>query len=104
MSTARSWSAYGPSTEVGLPLDDGPMVPRLWELHHEGGTGLTLAVEAVVGTQAGSQPLTEDLLIRVRGTPNNSGMTDEWGLGGLHVPSNAVHLVKLQVNFVEPIF
>lgn len=98
------WSMWGPATEVGLPLDEGPNLPNVWEIHHEGGQGLASVVEAIVGTQAGNQPLTEEFLLRIGGTPNSSSVADQWALGGLFAPTNTKYAVTLQVNFVEPIF
>ena len=93
---------WGPATEVASPTPTGVNQPDRWEFTDEGGVGIANTIQTIVGPMSANGLLSNDLLVRVRGTPNLSGSSDQMRLGGPYAPTNASYTVLLKVRYHPP--
>lgn len=95
---------WGPGTSVGAPTSEGPGQPDRWEIEQTSGQGIANTIEAIVGPLSSGGMLLDDLLVRVRGTPNLSGSSDQLKIGGVFPPTNQKYVVSLLITYFPPEF
>ena len=93
---------WGPGTQALVPTPSDPGLPDRWLITDQAGVGIANTIQAIVGPMSLDGNLLNDLIVRVRGTPNLSGSPDQMKLGGIYPPTNSSYTVTLKIQFHPP--